>query len=106
MASFSHLELKNVKMKVMLELNVFIFLDSEEDMIGPPLPPSMKAPITEEAEEMIGPPLPPPTTGGGDDSDDEGEEEEDVSLTTRILELRHDETVFGVSNQVRHKPGC
>ena len=70
----------------------FIFLDSDEDMIGPPLPPSMKAPVTEESEEMIGPPLPPPTTGGGDDSDEEGEEEEDVSTTTRIVEPCHEKT--------------
>ena len=53
--------------------------DSDDDMIGPPLPPSMKAPVTEEPDEMIGPPLPPPTTGDRDDSDEEGEEVDEVS---------------------------
>ena len=54
-------------------LDLFTFLDSEE-MIGPPLPLSVKEPVADETEEMIGPPLPPSIKGRQDDSDDDDDD--------------------------------
>ena len=52
-------------------------------MIGPPLPPSMKAlPVTEE--EMIGPPIP---SEKKKQDDNDSDEDDDGDETDEVLEL-------------------
>ena len=65
--------------------------DSDEDMIGPPLPPSMKnSPAPEE--ELIGPPVPTGKKIQEDDSDDDGEDDDselDEVLLTFVNSTMH-----------------
>ncbi|XP_021365912.1 WD repeat-containing protein 70-like isoform X2 [Mizuhopecten yessoensis] len=61
--------------------------DSDEEVVGPPLPPGMLGPDktkrSDEEEDDIGPPLPPGMRGGGDSDEDDSEEEEE-SLISKI----------------------
>ena len=54
---------------------LLLLSDSDGDMIGPPLPPSMKnSPAPDE--ELIGPPVPTGKKKQDDDSDDDGEDDD------------------------------
>jgi hypothetical protein len=52
----------------------------EEDMIGPPLPPTLAKGPTADDDDVIGPPLPPGMSTAKDSDEEDEEEAEEVGI--------------------------
>ncbi|XP_015195866.1 WD repeat-containing protein 70 isoform X1 [Lepisosteus oculatus] len=68
--------------------------DSEEEQIGPPLPPAMATRGgADNEEEFVGPPLPPGYTENDDDEDDEAQDDDDDDNPVKRIPDTHEITL-------------